>query len=68
MLTIASVWLTFPDATLGGSVVEDCDGFYSVYINSRRSWEAQKIAFIHEYNHMANDDFHNGKNIREVEA
>ena len=59
--------LNFPDAAIGGTVVEDADGFNNVYINARRSVEAQRESFLHELRHIARDDFHNGLPIEEVE-
>ena len=58
----------FPDATIGGSVIEDADGFNNVYINSRRSIEAQRESLRHEVRHIARDDFHNGLPIDVVES
>lgn len=58
----------FPDATIGGSVIEDADGFSNVYINSRRSIEAQRDSFLHEVRHIAHDDFHNGLPIEVIES
>lgn len=59
--------LDFPDATVGGSVVEDSEGFHNIYINARRTTEAQRESFIHELRHIARDDFHNDLSIAEVE-
>lgn len=60
--------IDFPDATVGGAVATNDDGTFSIYINSRRSWEAQRESFLHELRHILNDDFYNGKDIREVEC
>lgn len=57
----------FPDATVGGSVVEDADGFHNIYINARRSAEAQRDSFFHELRHIAHNDFHNELPISEIE-
>ena len=59
--------LDFPDATVGGSVVEDSEGFHNVYINAKRSAEAQRESYLHELRHIARDDFHNELPIYEVE-
>lgn len=58
----------FPDATVGGTVVEDYDGFCSIYINARRSCEEQRKSLRHEIAHIVNNDFHNGKNIAKIEG
>lgn len=60
--------LDFPDSTISGAVSEDEDGFYCVYINSRVSWEKQRKSFLHEISHIANDDFHNGLSVAEIEG
>lgn len=60
--------LDFPDSTIGGAVVEDAEGFNTVFINARRSIEAQRESFRHELCHIARDDFHNDLSIEEVEA
>ena len=60
--------LDFPDSTIGGAVVEDAEGFNTVFINSRRSIEAQRESFRHELRHIVRDDFHNDLSIEEVEA
>ena len=60
--------LNFPDATIGGVVVEDQDGFFSIYINARRSLDAQQDSLRHEIAHIANNDFHNGRRIEDVEG
>lgn len=59
--------LDFPDATVGGALVPNDDGTFSVYLNARRSWEEQREAYKHEVGHAIDDDFNNGRPISEVE-
>lgn len=59
--------INFPNATIGAAVIEDADGFYSIYLNARMPREAQRRSFYHEIRHLENDDFHNGKPIRDIE-
>lgn len=44
----------------------DDDGF-SIYINSRLSYDQKLKAFKHEVDHIENDDFYNDKPIEEIE-
>lgn len=53
---------------VGGLVSMDEEGFYNVYINSRLNWERQRRALKHELDHIAEDDLHNRRPIREVES
>ena len=57
----------FPDSTIGGAVIPNDDGTFSVYINSRRSFEAQVASLYHELAHISGNDFYNGLSIGEVE-
>lgn len=50
-----------------GFVLLNEDGTYSVYINAKASEAQKRKAMRHEYNHMAQDDLHGEKDIREVE-
>lgn len=56
------------------------DGTYTIIINARCSWEAQKVAVIHELMHIKGNDFsadiqadmlekmlHNKDNIAEID-
>lgn len=60
--------IPFPVYTIGGMVMPNDDGTFSVYLNSRLSRERQKEALEHELDHIRNNDFYNGKPIQEVEA
>ena len=57
----------FGDATIPGAVRPNDDDTYSIYINSRTSQETQRKTLDHEVAHIAGDDFHNNKPIREIE-
>ena len=50
-----------------GMVLPNDDGKYSVYLDARRGYYAQRIAMRHEYDHMANDDLYSGGDIRDIE-
>ena len=53
---------------IGGSVELDPDGFASIYINARRSYDQQLRTFDHEIMHLEFDDLHNHDPIEVVEA
>lgn len=55
-------------AGTNGMLALNDDGTYSVYINSRASAEAQKIAMRHEYDHMTKDDMYGDKDITDIEG
>ena len=50
-----------------GMVLLNDDGTYSVYINARASASAQKKAMRHEKSHIAKDDMHGDKDIKDCE-
>jgi len=52
----------------GGLVSPNPDGTYNVYLNARHDRISQIDDYIHEFEHMDNDDFHNGKPIDEIET
>lgn len=53
---------------IGGAVMEDEDGFVSIYINARHGHDAQRHDLDHEIAHVDNDDLHNADGIEAVEA
>ena len=50
-----------------GMIMPNDDGTYSIYLDARTTWERQRVAYEHEIEHIKNNDFYNGKPIREVE-
>lgn len=52
---------------VGGLVSPNPDGTYNLYLDEKQSRLEQIDAYIHEYLHMENDDFYNGKPISEIE-
>ena len=53
--------------SVGGFITESPDGHLNIYINARRSYEAQLESFRHEYDHMINDDLNSDEDIQTVE-
>ena len=52
---------------VGGLVSPNPDGTYNLYLDEKQSRLQQIDSYIHEYLHMDNDDFYNGKPISEIE-
>lgn len=53
---------------IGGAVMEDEDGYISIYVNSRHGYYAQLDDLDHELAHIENDDLHNDDPIEVIEA
>lgn len=53
---------------VGGVVSPNEDGTFNMYLNANKSKEDLIDDYIHEYEHIDNDDFYNGKPIEEVES
>lgn len=53
---------------IGGAVMEDEDGFVSIYVNARHGHYAQLDDLDHEIAHIENDDLHNDDPIEVIEA
>lgn len=51
-----------------GAVRLDADGFASIYINEALAPQAKRETLDHELRHIRRNDFHNDKDIKEVEA
>lgn len=53
---------------IGGAVMEDEDGFVSIYVNARHGHYAQLDDLNHEITHVENNDLHNDDPIEVIEA
>ena len=58
--------VNLPGSIMGAVRLSE-DGFANIYINDQLSPMAKRRAFDHEAKHIDNDDFFNGKPIREIE-
>lgn len=45
--------------TVGGFVCPNDDGTFNVYLNSRKDQEHNIDSYLHEVDHIENDDFYN---------
>ena len=59
--------IDFPVPCIGGMVMPNDDGTFSVYLDCRSPVERRKRAMRHEYNHMARDDMFGDKSIIDIE-
>lgn len=57
----------FPPGPVHGATVTNPDGTHSMYLDANAPEEVQKRAYWHEYEHLAYDDFDNGKPLEEIE-
>lgn len=48
-------------------VAENDDGTYSLYLNAKNDKKRNVLAYLHELEHIENNDFQNGKTIQQVE-
>ena len=55
-----------PDGVNGVCATND-DGTFNIFINANTDRLTQIDSYIHEYEHIENDDFYNGEDIRNVE-
>ena len=53
---------------IGGAVMEDEDGFISIYVNARHGHYAQLDDLDHELAHIEHDDLHNDDPIEVIES
>lgn len=50
------------------NVVENPDGSYTLYLNSRFTYEKNIEGYLHEVDHIENEDFKDCNNIHDVEV
>jgi len=50
-----------------GVTVPDDDGNYNVYLNQCLSYETQRRAYLHEIEHITEDDFNSDEPIHIIE-
>ena len=53
--------------TIKAFVTKDTDDFYTIYLNSRLSHEQNIVSFIHEMEHIENDDFYSDLTADQIE-
>lgn len=53
---------------VGGVCSPNEDGTYNVYLNARKDREHQVDSYLHEWEHIEDDDFYTARPIEEVEG
>ena len=66
----AEVYIYYVDMpyTIVSNVVENGDGSYTLYLNSRLSYEKNMEGYLHELKHITNDDFNSFEDIQKIES
>lgn len=59
--------VNFPGDVRGAVRLSE-DGFMNIYINDNLAPMARLNAYLHERQHIKNDDFYNDRTIKEVEG
>lgn len=59
-------YVSLPPA-VHGMTVQDEEGNYNIYLNSRHTYEANVNTFQHEIQHIQNDDFNRQAHIKDIE-
>ena len=67
MRTDVNTLLVDLPGTIKAFVAKDTDDFYTIYLNSRLSHEQNIVSFIHEMEHIENDDFYNDLTADQIE-
>lgn len=52
---------------VNGMISPNVDGTFNIYLSSNNDPEKQIDSYFHELAHIENDDFNNGKPLREIE-
>ena len=59
-------YLSLP-CTIKGLTIQDKEGNYNVYINSRLTYESNQQTMQHELLHISSNDFQKLSHIRDIE-
>jgi hypothetical protein len=53
--------------TIKGLTVQDEEGRYNIYLNSKLTYEAHAETLQHEIKHIVNNDFSNPSHVKKIE-
>lgn len=65
----ADVFIYYVDmpCSVASNIVENPDGSYTIYLNSRMTHEQNIKGYLHEIKHLANNDLNECSNIQVIE-
>lgn len=66
----ANIYIYYVDmpCSISSNVVDNGDGSYTLYLNSRLSYEKNIEGYLHELRHINNDDFNSFEDIQKIES
>lgn len=54
--------------SISSNIVDNGDGSYTLYLNSRLSYEKNLEGYLHEMKHINNNDFNSFEDIQKIES
>ena len=64
----STIFLNLPCKVRGFAVYNACEDFYTIVLNSRLSHSQNLETYIHELEHITNDDFYSSMNASTLET
>lgn len=64
----STIYLDLPYKIKGFAVYNTCEDFYTIVLNSRLSYAQNVKTYIHELEHITNDDFYNSVDVSMLET
>lgn len=62
------VYANLPHKVRGFAVHNGAEDFYTIVLNSRKSYEQNKLTFKHELKHIINNDFYKYNDVDLIES
>lgn len=65
----ADVFIYYVDmpCSVASNIVENPDGSYTIYLNSRMTHERNIKGYLHEIKHLSSNDLNECSNVQEIE-
>ena len=63
-----TIYLNLPCKIRGFAVHNACEDFYTIVLNSRLSYNQNLETYMHELEHITNDDFNSELNVNTLET
>lgn len=64
----STIFLNLPYKIRGFAVYNTCEDFYTIVLNSRLSYAQNIKTYLHELEHITNDDFNSKLTVNELET